>query len=609
MPQRTLRKLLYAFLLLLVPVAWLATKFDPYQIDGDAVAYMDIANLMRAHHWAGVVNAYWHPFYPALLALTQIVLHPTRLNELGAYYLLGYAIFFAEVVALLAFVGALVNLRARMLPADAEDSLLSLDSLRLLALGLLVVASQRELSMGKIRPDALLQALMLAAFAALLGTLAAETTGAALLLAPIAGIFLGLAYLTKSFALAVALLSIATVVVFGMWQQRKSPRWAAGVAVLCFVPFIAIAGPYIAALSHQKHRLDFGDSGSLNLAWFVGQTDKMHLQPSMTNRFGSSTVQLIHPEQQLLTSPGIYSYRAQPYGTYPTWFDCTFFDDHITPHVHLRQLLKRDSRNAVLVLRYLLNHPEAWVLLLLLLLTGASFRGRTSRNAFWMPTVFLGLAMWVIYGIVNIEERYVTLAYLVIVLPVFALLRPAQKDSTGWSRRIATGMIAVFAFLALGESLRIALEIRRHMPDKSHPAWYSPQIYGAAAGLATLGVKPGDEIACMGATACLLDHYWARLAQVRIGTEIYNPDTDHLLEAWEDLPNRQQATDIVRAQGAKVLVAHFNAGEAANQSAAAMGWVQLGKTDFYALPLNIPAPAPQPLAAKPWGITDNEGAP
>jgi hypothetical protein len=30
---------------------------------------MDIADLLHAHHWAGVVNGYWHPLYPALLSL------------------------------------------------------------------------------------------------------------------------------------------------------------------------------------------------------------------------------------------------------------------------------------------------------------------------------------------------------------------------------------------------------------------------------------------------------------------------------------------------------------------------------------------------------------
>ena len=89
-------------------------KFSPYALDGDGMAYMDVADLIRAHHWAGVINAYWHPLYPALLALAQTVFHTTRANELHAYYILNYVIFLASVGAMLAFVAALVNLRRRL---------------------------------------------------------------------------------------------------------------------------------------------------------------------------------------------------------------------------------------------------------------------------------------------------------------------------------------------------------------------------------------------------------------------------------------------------------------------------------------------------------------
>jgi len=46
--------------------------YDGYQIDGDAVAYMDLGDLLRAHHWAGIVNGYWHPMYPDTLSRGQL---------------------------------------------------------------------------------------------------------------------------------------------------------------------------------------------------------------------------------------------------------------------------------------------------------------------------------------------------------------------------------------------------------------------------------------------------------------------------------------------------------------------------------------------------------
>lgn len=586
-PSR-LRKLLIVYLLLLVPIGWLAMKYQPFLLDGDAVSYMDIADLLHAHRWGGAVNGYWHPLYPAVLAAAQIIFHPSRWNEIPAYYAANYGIFLLELVAMVAFVYALERLRKRTLDNSLQP-LLSREALALLGVALVVIASQRELAIGLVRPDALLQALMLAAFAMMLNALATES----LVYAPLMGLFFGLAYLTKSFAFLIALLSIAVMFVFQVWLQRRKAAGAILNAVLALVVFGAVAGPYVAALSHQKHRFDFGDSGALNYAWYVGGVEKMHLEPWMTSSFGPATVHLVHPEQQLLASPGVYSYRAEPYGTYPDWFDTTYFNERIVPHLNPPVLLKRDARNAVLVVRYLFNHPEAWILLLLLIALGARLRfGNWRGDSFWMPMILLGLAMWALYGLVNVEERYVTLAYLVVLLPVFAALRTPQPKadefgatSSSWLPAVSGAMIVLLAFLAAGESLRIALEQRRYETPLPHP-WYNTEMFGAAQSLQQLGVKPGDEVACMGGYACLNQNYWARLAGVRILTEIYNPNGE-LFRQWAGLPNRTQVLDVLREQNAKVLVAQFDAASIGDDPAAAQGWIRLDNTDLYAYPLTL----------------------
>lgn len=595
MTARVLRRPLLAYLALLVPVMWWAMRFDPYDIDGDAVAYMDIADLLHAHRWADVVNGYWHPLYPALLCAAQVVLHPSRANELGAYYAVNLVVFFLQVAAMLAFVSALVRLREAM---GAATGLLSANALRLLGVALLVISAQRELALGLVRPDALLQALLLAALAMLLQALASNR----LVFAPLMGLFFGLAYLTKSFAFLVALLAMAALVLFQWLVQRRGLGRAVLCGAMAFVVFAAVAGPYVAALSRQKHRFDFGDSGSLNMAWYVAGTEKMHLEPWMTNDFGSASVELVHPEQQLLAKQdpagmGVYSYRQHALGTYPVWFDATYFNERIVPHVQLGQLARRDARNVVLVFRYLLNHPEALILLALLLFAGARLGLRRTR--FWWPAVGLGVAMWAIYGLVNVEERYVTAAYLIILLPLFAALEAREPDvelvgdrTPGTLRMVAGALVLLFAFLALGETLREDLQ-RRRDESAAHMlhAWYSPEIFGAAAALETMGVKPGDEVACIGTTACLFDHYWARLAGVHILTEIYAPDPKHLVAQLDALPNREQTYDVVRGQGARVLVGHFDPGEMNAAHPASTGWVRLGETGFYALPLNLPQSA------------------
>jgi hypothetical protein len=593
--------------------------YEPFQIDGDAVAYMDIGDCLRAHQWAGIVNGYWHPLYPALLAAGHALFHSTPANELRAYYMVNFAIFLLGMLAVVCFTDAIVRLRdggsreqgtgnsesagAPRLSSETWDSratayLLSRYPLRYLGLALLVIASQRELSLGKVRPDALLQALLLFALAALLAHLA---TGR-LRYAALMGLALGCAYLTKSFAFVFALLSIAALAGFRwLWLKHKAaPILAAALAAL--VCFAVVAGPYIAALSHARDRFDFGDSGALNYAWYVAGTEKMHLQPYQTAQFGAAQVRLKHPEKELLHSPQILSYAQLPYGTYPDWFDTAYWNDQIKPHFTLSGEISRGSRNCVLVVRYLFNHPEGLLLLALLLALGARFTlrwrlGSSRGNSFWLAPLALGVLIWGIYATVNTEERYVTVAYLAIILTLFATLRISQSASSFWRSQnlsigpflapIASALILLLALLAAGESLRTVLEDRRSLSVTGlRNGWSSATQTRIADSLRSLGVRPGDTIACTGWSACLDDPYYARLDQVRITTEIYagvTPAYDFLA----GLPNRDQAIAVVRFEGTRVLVADFGHARVSDADPFFRNWRQLGDTTYYALPLNL----------------------
>src|ERR1700730_17388986 len=165
---------LYCFLAAIATFGY--ALYDSYQIDGDAVAYMDIGDLMRSHQWAGIVNGYWNPLYPAALSIGHTIFHPTRYTELHAYYMVNFGIFLLEMLAVIAFTDALDNLRelreAATATANRLPFLLDRYTLRYLGIAILVISTQRELSMGKVRPDALLLALLLLALAALLRHLA-----------------------------------------------------------------------------------------------------------------------------------------------------------------------------------------------------------------------------------------------------------------------------------------------------------------------------------------------------------------------------------------------------------------------------------------------------
>src|SRR5216683_1247954 len=529
---------LYCFLAAVATFGY--ALYDGYQIDGDAVAYMDIGDLMRSHQWAGIVNGYWNPLYPAALSIGHILFHPTRFTELRAYYMVNFGIFLLEMLAVIAFTDALIQLRELRETSTATKNplpfLLDRYTLRYLGIAILVISSQRELSMGKVRPDALLLTFLLFALAALLKHLATSYLRYAALM----GLALGLAYLTKSFAFVFTFLFILALIAFRFFWQRQSIARIAASAVLVFVCFSIVAGPYIAALSHQKGRFDFGDSGNLNYVWFVAGTEKMHLQPNQTALFGAADVHLQHPEKQLYDNPPILSYKQLPYGTYPDWFDTSFFNERIKAHMNLRLQIIVIRQCIMRILRYMCNHPEAYAL--------------------------------------------------------FAAMRISPTAETQGVQSIATrtgasAAIVLLALLALGESARIVGELRRHLVFALSPTgWYDHDIFPAAHALNTLGVGPGDTIACIGTIACTYDHYWARLAGVRILTEIYEPNPP-LYPYLAAMPNREQVYDVARREGAKVLVGYFDPGLMTGTNPVSAGWKALGQTHFYALPLNLPTEA------------------
>ena len=609
--QRSILHLLQRFFpfycVLLAIVTYGYALFDPYQLDGDAINYMDVGDYLRAHNWDAVVNGYWHPLYPAVLSVFHALFRSSIGTELRAYYAANFAIFLLEMVAVVAFTDAIVELRSIMEARSAASEhsyIFGRYSLRYVGLALLTVASQRELSLGKIRPDALLQALLLFAVAAMLRYLATDRRRYAALM----GLALGAAYLAKSFAFVFAFLTIGVLVVFALVWRKQSATRALTAATIGLVCFAVIAGPYVAALSHQRGRMDFGDSGSLNYAWYVAGTEKMHIEPYMSDHFGSADVHLHHPEQELLRSPQVLSYRAHPLGTYPDWFDTAYWNDQVKPHLNIGGEFSRGSRNLVLVMRYLFNHPEGLILLALLFALGGRIHldlRPGSRSVFWIPSVALGIIAWGIYATVNTEERYVTFAYLCIVLTLFATVRARHSlevQSVSMLSVAAGFLPLLLALLVTGESLRLVLEDRRDLSvTGAHYGWENANEQQAAAALSSMGLRPGDSVACVGYTACLGDYYWARLAGVHILTEIYAPLGTTAYDLLSTIPNREEAISVVRGQGARVLVGDFAGVPSVPCPPALQGWQQLGNSTLYELPLNVPpgtipqrpAPAPQ----------------
>ncbi len=577
MNSARLRKIVFLYPVLMIVCGIGYVKYDNYQLDGDAVSFMDIADAIHAHDWPLVINGYWNPAYAGALALGQMVAQPSRWNELQTYFWVNFFIFVACIAACFYFVDALLRVRERFIP-DAETlPAFSHATLVLTSLGLLFLSFQRELSIGAVRADSLLLFFFLMAAAFLLRL---QSTGR-FAYYPLLGLALGFAYLTKSFAFLPSGMLLASLFVYGATRNgQRRGRIVIGVLLAGSV-FAAVAGPYIVAISRQRGRLTTGESARLNYCFFVDQTPRWH--EWHTGDLGHATASFKHHEELIVDTPPVYSYAQHPLGTFPLWFDPSYWTDTLQPKVYWPGHLLRLERTTVLLVRYVAGHLEAFVFFGVLVLLGCSI---SRRRVLWLPlapVVLWGLLMLGIYFPIDLQDRYLTPAFLFVVIPVLAMLRrPEGRDRGGsFQGEIATGMALLFAGLVFANAVSDLGERRRNENVAGYPRGaYSKEIYPAARGLAELGVAPGSSVACFGDVACYIDVYWARLAGALIRAELEVPDGSDPGVFWEGIQDKQAILEALRARHIKVIVGMF---EPETQIPA--GWHQLGSSSYYAYPL------------------------
>lgn len=565
------RRLLIAYLVLLVFNGIGLAKYDTYQLDGDAVAFMDMGSAILQHHWAMAINGYWNPLYAVVLAAGLKLTHPARVDELRVFYYCNFFLYCCALAACAYMVSGLLQLRTRKDPT--ANHAFSATALYFFSFATLLVSFLRELSLGKIRSDALMCTLFLLAA----GTLLRIQVERRLWLFPLLGLWLGLAYLTKSFAMIPSVLLLVGLAAYAMLRER---RMLVGV-VLAGVVYAALAGPYVYGISKQRGYFTTGESARINYAYFVDSTARWH--EWRTGDLGHATANWAHHEDLLLDAPAVYSYRAHQVGTYPLWFDPSYWTQGLKPKVYLPGHVQRLIRTTELLLRFLLERPEPLVVLLLFVLLGARLPSSWREALPYLVLMGWGALLLAIYMPVDLQDRYVQFAFMFLLFPLATMLRIGNLtgDAPVLSASVEVACTAL-AFVLLGQSLREIAQTRRIDNVTGQPGGaYSKQIYPAAAALRALGTSPGSYVACFGDQACYVDHYWARLADTSIDTEIEVPNEGDPMAYWNSLSNQRQVLETARRNGAVAIVAYSS-----TNSAAPAGWEHVPGTNFFLYPLN-----------------------
>jgi len=538
---------------------WLVTIFagilqviaQRFLLSPDATNYLDIASAYLRGDWKNAVNGYWSPFFSWLLAFCFWLFHPNPYWESTLLHVLNFAALLVSLFTFEFFFQAFLHARNRDQSTDREKEVLPEFGWWALGYGLFLSTSLLVLTASVSTPDA-----WLAAWTYLIAglLLRIRSSGGSPYLFAALGFALAGAYFTKSFYFPLSFVFLITA-----WLCAGKPREAAKHALFGLAAFLLVSGPWVAALSHQKGRLTFGDTGKMNFALMI---DELPHPAAWHGENGTGIP--VHPIRQLFSKPLVYEYAKPISGTYPPGYDWSYWMEGVRPYFRLNGFLRVVRQSAGTYFQIWLAQIECGVGLLAFLFLSNSLRNWTRillREWYlWIPPVIACLA----YTVVLVEPRYVASYVLLCWIAGFSSVIGA---ATHIPRNVSLAIVlAVLAVIGLRVAKSSASSLAAALTKQENVDWEVSQD------LRQMGLRPGDKVAALALTGHV---NWARWAGVTIVSEIpFGEERAY----WTATPQEKlEVLKLIGETGARVLVTAEPPFCAVDED-----WIPLGATGFYA---------------------------
>ena len=548
--------------------AW-AARFTMFP---DGVAYLDVGDAFWHGDWHNAISAYWSPLYPWVLGIFVGTVKPSAYWEYPLVHFVNFLIYLATLGCFEFFFRIFMKRQK-----EGERSLRSEIALPVWAwyvagYSAFVSASLLLITVRFVSGDMLVAAIIYLAAALILKIRSGRAT--AITFACL-GFLLGIGYLAKAvmFLMSLAFLAVAAAAHwvalresadFGLAVPPGShgPTLKAriGPVVVAVVTFVVTAGPFLLALSKEKRRLTFGDSGKINYEMNVNRVQF----------FIPEGEEAKHPVRRLSALPDAFEYARPIGGTYPLWFDPTYWHEGIKPHFSVLQQLRMLGLSALtcawISFNLFLGLGVTTAILVLYLLSPSISECLANARSNWELGLLVASGIG-LYSLVVIEPRYVGALFCLLWI---VALSGVRLPSSQMSRRVVAGVVfGMGAVTCLSSGWQTERAFRGLDIADKHIA--TPICFRLAGILHSRGIQPGDKIAVI-ATWLVPDQeasYIARLARVQIVAEA-RPQGFWTADAVTRCRFSAELADV----GVKAILAY-------RPPRTNVGWEQLAGTDYY----------------------------
>jgi hypothetical protein len=516
---------------------------------GDTVSYLDMGDYFFAGDWRAILNGLWSPLFPFIHGLARWIFHPTMRWEPLLFQLTNFAVYVSTVLTFQFFWGHVFHLYKVLSQRESQPFKAAFSENEFWVLGYAIFLFMQLDLMAFISPDMLLSTIVYLTAGLVLKI---RMHGPTLFRSCLLGLLLGVGFLAKAVMLPLAGIFLVAAVL-----SNLRSRFLLSYALAASVAFAGVVSPYIYELSRQKGHFTTGEAARLNYAWHVDDAPFTHWQGELA-QLGKPE----HPPRQIWSSPLIYEFAAPIRGTYPPWYDPSYWEAGLRARFDLRGQLRALAKNLNQYLRALWaqNALIACVLVLVALRRNArsTLRDFLSIWYVWLPTA----AAFGLYGLIWVEHRYVSQFFVLFWAAVLTLVRlPGLHEG----RRVIRVVTIVAVFLLM---TRIGIHLMEECLAGRQSAILQMNI---AEGLSAQGVHAGEKVALIDAG---LGKGWQKLARLVVIAEIPIEERDAFWAA--DADRRNQIYRVLTKSGAKILIAPDTPGWAQ-----VVGWERVGTTPVY----------------------------
>src|SRR3989338_788749 len=541
--QKLQRHIRYVFLAFTVVIGGIHAYAARNNMNPDGISYLDIAEAYIRGEWDLAINAWWSPLYSWILGLALSLFHPSAYWEFPLVHAVNFVIYIAAFGSFSFFLHEFIRAlhkNGQEAHANNKPTPLPAWTLALIGYTLFLIASLNLITISLVTPDMLVSVFVY--FAAGL-IVRMRRTGASWTSFILLGIVLGFGYLAKAPIFPLAFVFFASSILVVGSFRKALPK----VSISVFF-FLLIAAPFVFFLSEVKGKPTFGESGRINYAWYLnGPAEHIHWQGGPEGR-GVPT----HPTRKIFDSPAVYEFGSPIGGTYPPWYDPSYWHEGITPYFDFNAQLWTlyKSFNAYYDI-FSRAHTVLFLGFIFFLIVGGvrPFLKNAKDQVVILLTALSALGM---FALVLVKDMYVAPFIVLLWLGVFAAVR--AYDSV-LSRNIVKGLVVAMVVVMMAavfissvpDALTAVRDIVKSRDAFRHIHWYVAQ------GLDQRNIQAGDKVSVISHHVNGLTAYWARLAKVQIVSEI--PSEEERTFWASDDARRNQILNLFVKTGARAVIA------------------------------------------------------